>query len=91
MKQVVGFLNSRMIGPLVKPRWVSSTTAVSLVANGGMGRVIFSVPLLTIKTRSDLLTAQARVRSSGYSEEEFTACLSRAWKQRYGKSLDESL
>lgn len=91
MRQVVGFLKSRMIGPMVRPRWVSSTSAVSLVANGGMGRVIFSVALITIKSRADLSNAVDRVRSGGYGVDEFMACLRRAWIQRYGKSLDESL
>jgi hypothetical protein len=80
-----------MIGPMVKPRWVSSTSAVSLVANGGLGRVMFSVALITIKTRQDLSHAVDLVRGRGYCVEEFMECLSRAWLQRHGKSLDESL
>lgn len=91
MRQVVGFLKSRMVGPTVKPRWVASTSTVSLVANGGLGRVMFSVALVTIKTRHDLSLAVDRVRGSGYSVDEFMDCLRRSWAQRYGKTLDESL
>ncbi len=91
MKRVVGFRDSRMIGPRVKPRWVFSAFTVSLVASGGMGRVIFSLPLMTIQNAHDLSQAVERVRAGGHSVEEFMECLRRAWTQRYGKSLDESL
>jgi hypothetical protein len=91
MKQVVGFLNPRMIGPRVKPRWTASATTVALVANGGMGQVMFSIPLATIESRADLTKAIQRVSQSKYSVPEFLDAINRGFKLRYGKSVEEYL
>ena len=91
MKQVVGFLNPRLIGPRVKPRWMASATTVSLVANGGMGQVMFSIPLATIENQRDLNAAIQRVMQAKYSVPDFMRALDQGFHLRYGKCVDEYL
>lgn len=91
MKQVIGFRDPRLIGLRVKPRWMASTTTVSLVANGGMGQVIFSIPLITIETRDDLEQAIARVSSANHSVADFLEALNRGFLLRHGKSVEAYL
>jgi hypothetical protein len=87
MRQIIGYQNARMIGIRVKPRWLASATAVSLVANGGTGQVILSIPLATIETWRDLDQAVHRVIKTGYSVADFMTALDEGFKLRHGKPV----